>query len=63
MNRRSDGLYVIGEDVLEKLVESVAKDCANVARISGGVLFKSEPARAEADRIFYKINHRYGMPE
>lgn len=31
MNQRSDGLYVIGEDVLEKFADSVVKECIKIA--------------------------------
>lgn len=70
MNERIRELYtsVVGNDKLnfdsylaEKFAELIVRECANIALKSGNIANKSELSKAEANRIYYKIQEHFGV--
>lgn len=45
----------------EKFAELIVKECANIALKSGNIANKSELSKAEANRIYYKIQEHFGV--
>ena len=47
----------------QKFAELIVKECAGIAYKSGSVHKKSIHAKKEADRIYYKIQERFGIED
>lgn len=45
---------------LEKFAELIVRECAEIAQKSGNITNKSDQAKAEATRIYHKINDHFG---
>ena len=50
-------------DEIEKFAELIVKECAGIAYKSGSVHNKSIHAKKESDRIYYKIQERFGIED
>lgn len=46
---------------VNKFAELIVKECANIALKSGNIANKSELSKAEANRIYYKIQEHFGV--
>jgi len=46
-----------------KLAELIIRECAGIALQSGNVTNKGIPAKVEAERIYHKINERFGVEQ
>ena len=65
MNNRIEVLIksmgIIPEDEHYDVAELIVKECASIAQQSGNITNKGEQAKAEAERIYYKIQKHFGV--
>lgn len=65
MYARSDNSSMLFENYqkryTEKFAELIVLECADIALKSGNITNKSEQAKAEANRIYYKIQEHFGV--